>query len=68
MPDRIDGTEYQNVMRASRTNSTKKRGIHTISPGTSTQVAPHNAILKMSRVERSKLRGEGHAMRSAELI
>ena len=68
MPARIEGTEYQQVMRASRTNCTKKRGIHTLWPGTSTQVAPHNAILKMSKVERSKLRGDGHAMRSAELI
>src|SRR5580658_2024928 len=68
MPARIDGTEYQQVMPASRRNCTKKRGIQTLWPGTSTEVAPHNAILKMSKVERSKLRGDGQAMRSAEEI
>jgi hypothetical protein len=68
MPASIEGTEYQQVMRASRKNCTKKRGIHTLCAGTRTQLAPHNAILKMSKVERSKLSGDGHAMRSAELI
>ena len=66
MPAKIDGTEYQQVMRASRTNCTKKRGIHTLWSGTSTQVAPHHAMLKISKVERSKLRGDGQAMRSVE--
>jgi hypothetical protein len=68
MPAKIDGTEYQQVMRAWRTKCTKKRGIHTIWPGTKTQVAPHKAILKMSKVERSKLSGDGQAMRSLEQI
>src|SRR6476469_9001821 len=52
-------------IRSSCRKFAMKRGIQTIPSGTITQVAPQSAILNMSNVERSKLSGEGQAMRSA---
>src|SRR4030042_6985062 len=63
---RREGTEYQTVTPCSRASSSRRCGTHVAARGAITQVEALRAMLNMSNVDRSKLRGEGQRIRSSD--
>src|SRR4030042_4594402 len=62
---RREGTEYQTVTPCSRARSSRRCGTQVAARGAITQGEALRAMLNMSNVDRSKLRGEGQTIRSS---